>query len=143
MEFSSRIRDFIFSWDIHNFIQDENIDEKLETVLDVALDNNIKGLPLKQDYIDNYKDEDCKSELLFDIANHLKETGQHLAVIETPIPKNITKENGNFKSWTSYSFGMCRITVVVIKGFEFIQKEIEEIENEILEEVYRKENKEG
>lgn len=139
MELNSRIQELIFGWDMHNFIHDENIDDKLEDVFQAIMDNNIKDLPLKQEFLDN-SDELSDGELCQEIAGYLREQSSHLIVLHTPIPKNISKdEKGNIKSWCSNGWGMIRITVIFIASIETMREKILEFEDEMFEEIYLRE----
>lgn len=135
MELESRVINIIFGWDMHNFINDDSIDEKLEDVMNAISENRIMNMNCNI----NLKDETISdSDICSEIASYLKEQGNHLIVIETPIPTNIKKDESGFKSWGS-GFGYCRITVIMINSFDIIRETIKKVEDNIMEEEYKKE----
>lgn len=144
MDLSSRIRDMIFGWDMHNFINDDKVDDKLEEVLDAIRGNGIKYITLNKVLLEDYKNEKISDgDICDELARYLREKGNHLIVIETPIPTNVVKNDKGFVSWASNGFGFCRITVMMVFSIETMREKISELEEEILEEQYQKQLKEN
>ena len=139
MNLESRIKDFIFGWDMHNFILDDNVDEKLEPIIDAISSNSIKNINLNHKLLENWKDNKISDgDICNELASYLKGEGNNLIIFETPIPSNIKKDENGFKSWTSNGFGYCVITVMMINSLENMKEKIKEVEEELMEKEYQK-----
>ncbi|MGL5752151.1 MAG: hypothetical protein ACRCXT_16580 [Paraclostridium sp.] len=139
MELESRIIDVIFGWDMHNFVNDNGVDDKLEDILDAIENNSIKNLDLNKKLLDSYKNEEISDcDICLEVAEYLRENGKFLIVFETPIPKNIKKNGDEIISWRSNGFGFSRITVMLINSFDMMREKIKEFEEKMFEEEYIK-----
>ena len=142
MERESRIEKVIFADDMYNFINDETIDEHLEDIATAIYDNTIQNLPIKEEVHAQWTEDDMNdAERCRNIAQYLKSEGGYIIQINTPIPKDIKKDDSGINSWSSSGFDYHRIVVFYIKNFEDIKLEILEYEEKMFNEIYKKENK--
>ena len=139
MELESRIIDVIFGWDMHNFVNDNGVDDKLEDILDAIENNSIENLDLNKKLLDSYKNEEISDcDICLEVAWYLRENGKFLIVFETPIPNSIKKNGNEIVSWSSNGFGFSRITVMLINSFDMMREKIKEFEEKMFEEEYLK-----
>ena len=139
MELESRIIDVIFGWDMHNFVNDNGVDDKLEDILDAIENNSIENLDLNKKLLDSYKNEEISDcDICLEVAGYLRENGKFLIVFETPIPNSIKKNGNEIVSWSSNGFGFSRITVMLINSFDMMREKIKEFEEKMFEEEYLK-----
>ncbi len=139
MELESRIIDVIFGWDMHNFVNDNGVDDKLEDILDAIENNSIENLDLNKKLLDSYKNEEISDcDICLEVAGYLRENGKFLIVFETPIPNSIKKNGNEIVSWSSNGFGFSRVTVMLINSFDTMREKIKEFEEKMFEEEYLK-----
>lgn len=139
MELESRIIDVIFGWDMHNFVNDNGVDDKLEDILDAIENNSIENLDLNKKLLDSYKNEEISDcDICLEVAGYLRENGKFLIVFETPIPNSIKKNGNEIVSWSSNGFGFSRVTVMLINSFDMMREKIKEFEEKMFEEEYLK-----
>ena len=139
MELESRIIDVIFGWDMHNFVNDNGVDDKLEDILDAIENNSIENLDLNKKLLDSYKNEEISDcDICLEVAGYLRENGKFLIVFETPIPNSIKKNGNKIVSWSSNGFGFSRVTVMLINSFDMMREKIKEFEEKMFEEEYLK-----
>ena len=139
MDLESRIVNVVFGWDMHNFVNDNGVDDKLEDILDAIENNSIENLDLNKKLLDSYKnDEISDCDICLEIARYLRENGKFIIVFETPIPNNINKNGNEIVSWSSSGFGFCRVTVMLINSLDMMREKIKEFEEKMFEEEYQK-----
>ena len=139
MDLESRIVNVVFGWDMHNFVNDNGVDDKLEDILDAIENNSIENLDLNKKLLDSYKnDEISDCDICLEIARYLRKNGKFIIVFETPIPNNINKNGNEIVSWSSSGFGFCRVTVMLINSLDMMREKIKEFEEKMFEEEYQK-----
>lgn len=139
MELESRVINLIFGWDMHNFILESRVDDKLEDVLNAIKDNKIENLNIEKSLMDSYtRGEITDTEICLKVAGFLREYGKFLIVIETPIPRSISRDDKGKTTWVSSGFGRSWVTVMVIDSIDIMREKIKSFEDRRFEEEYQK-----